>query len=87
MEGTQARTKVTSYQGWSIFNTLCCCLPIGIAAIICSCRLMAANANAVGEATAAAEASRIAKILNVVGLVIGIVLIIVIVALKLTGGT
>ncbi|CAB1348512.1 unnamed protein product [Coregonus sp. 'balchen'] len=84
MEGTQAHTKVPSYLGWSIFNTLCCCLPIGIVAIICSCR--ADKANAVGEATAAAEASRIAKILNIVGLVIGIVLLIIIVAVKLTGG-
>uniref|UniRef100_A0A8C7V825 Uncharacterized protein n=2 Tax=Oncorhynchus mykiss TaxID=8022 RepID=A0A8C7V825_ONCMY len=82
MEGTQARTTVPSYLGWSIFNTLCCCLPIGIAAIVCSCR--ADNANAVGEATAAAEASRMAKILNIVGFVVGIVLLIIVVALKLT---
>uniref|UniRef100_A0A8C7MDS3 Uncharacterized protein n=1 Tax=Oncorhynchus kisutch TaxID=8019 RepID=A0A8C7MDS3_ONCKI len=80
MEAT--RTTVPSYLGWSIFNTLCCCLPIGIAAIVCSCR--ADNANAVGEARAAAEASRMAKILNIVGFVIGIVLLIIVVALKLT---
>ncbi|KAK6297048.1 hypothetical protein J4Q44_G00331900 [Coregonus suidteri] len=75
---------ILNYLGWSIFNTLCCCLPIGIAAIVCSCR--ADNANTVGEATAAAEAIRIAKILNIVGLVVGIVLPFIIVALQLTGG-
>lgn len=39
MEAGQARAVAPSYLGWSIFNTLCCCLPIGIAAIVCSCRV------------------------------------------------
>lgn len=46
--------------------------------------MKADNANAVGEATVAAEASRMAKILNIVGFVVGIVLLIIVVALKLT---
>lgn len=38
MEG-QSRAVAPSYLGWSIFNTLCCCLPLGIAAIVYSCRV------------------------------------------------
>jgi len=82
MEGGQSRSVAPSYLGWSIFNTLCCCLPLGIAAIVCSCR--AQNANAVGESAIAADASRTAKILNVMGLVCGIILIIIFIALKAT---
>ncbi|KAL0973022.1 hypothetical protein UPYG_G00197850 [Umbra pygmaea] len=82
MEGNKPRSNVPTYLAWSIFNTLCCCLPIGIAAIVCSCK--ADTANAVGEAERAADASRKAKILNIVGLVLGLVLIIIIVALQLS---
>ncbi len=39
MEGGQSRSAAPSYLAWSIFNTLCCCLPLGIAAIVCSCKV------------------------------------------------
>lgn len=42
----------------------------------------AQNANALGESAVAVDASRTAKILNVIGLVCGIILIIIIIALK-----
>uniref|UniRef100_A0A672HDW3 Uncharacterized protein n=1 Tax=Salarias fasciatus TaxID=181472 RepID=A0A672HDW3_SALFA len=79
MEGIrgQSRAAVPSHLGWSIFTTLCCCLPLGIAAIVCSCR--------VGnhfQASTTADASRTAKILNVVGLVCGIIFMIIFIALK-----
>ncbi|KAJ0063950.1 hypothetical protein NL108_014473 [Boleophthalmus pectinirostris] len=83
METGQMRGVVPSYLGWSIFNTLCCCLPLGIAAIVCSCR--AQNANAVGDQINAEDASRTAKILNVVGLVCGIILLIIFITLKVLG--
>lgn len=83
MESGQTRAVVPSYLGWSIFNTLCCCLPLGIAAIVCSCR--AQNASAAGDQVNAADASRTAKILNVIGLVCGIILIIIFIALKASG--
>ncbi|KAM3875226.1 interferon-induced transmembrane protein 2-like [Diretmus argenteus] len=84
MEGGQSRVAVPSYLGWSIFNTLCCCLPLGIAAIVCSCR--AQNANALGETTTAADASRQAKTLNIIGLVCGIILFIIVI-ISTVGGT
>ncbi|XP_042269172.1 transmembrane protein 91-like [Thunnus maccoyii] len=82
MESGQACAVAPSYLGWSIFNTLCCCLPLGIAAIVCSCK--AQNANALGETARAAEASRTAKVLNIIALVCGIILIIIFIAIKAT---
>lgn len=108
MEG-QNRAVAPSYLGWSIFNTLCCCLPLGIAAIVYSCRVGAIysdlyntwqntparsfghlpsfkvqNANAVGDSTVATDASRTAKMLNIIALVCGIILLIIFIALKAT---
>ncbi|KAM9801622.1 dispanin subfamily A member 2b-like [Neosynchiropus ocellatus] len=84
MEGGQSRSQSTTYLGWSIFNTLCCCLPLGIAAIVYSCKVQTANAT--GDAVVAADASRVAKILNIVALVCGIIFIIIFIALKATQG-
>ncbi|XP_003968416.1 synapse differentiation-inducing gene protein 1-like [Takifugu rubripes] len=81
MEG-QNRAVAPTYLGWSIFNTLCCCLPLGIAAIVYSCRVQ--NANAVGDSTVATDASRTAKMLNIIALVCGIILLIIFIALKAT---
>lgn len=75
MDGAQHRTNVPSHLGFSIFNTLCCCLPLGIAAIVYSCRVD--NANTIGDAARAVEASRTAKNLNIAGVVIGLILLII----------
>ncbi|XP_030007055.1 proline rich transmembrane protein 1B-like [Sphaeramia orbicularis] len=80
MEGGQSRTVAQSYLAWSIFNTLCCCLPLGIAAIVYSSRVQ--SANAAGETVAAEEASRTAKILNIIALVCGIIVLIIVIALR-----
>uniref|UniRef100_A0AAQ5ZPG5 Uncharacterized protein n=2 Tax=Amphiprion TaxID=80969 RepID=A0AAQ5ZPG5_AMPOC len=82
MEGGNTRTVASSYLGWSIINAVFCCLPLGIAAIVCSCK--AQNANAVGDSVVATDASRTARILNIIGFVCGIVLIIIVVALQVT---
>uniref|UniRef100_A0A8C4SYM1 Uncharacterized protein n=1 Tax=Erpetoichthys calabaricus TaxID=27687 RepID=A0A8C4SYM1_ERPCA len=76
--------SVPSYLGWSIFTLICCCLPVGIAALICSCRVN--DASSAGDSVRATEASRKAKILNIVGLVIGIIVIIIVVTFSLLKG-
>ncbi|CAL1570454.1 unnamed protein product [Knipowitschia caucasica] len=83
MEAGQTRRVIPTYLGWSIFSTLCCCLPLGIAAIVCSCR--AQNANSEGDQIMAKDASRTAKILNVIGLVCGMVFLVILIALWASG--
>uniref|UniRef100_A0A3B3RNS6 Uncharacterized protein n=1 Tax=Paramormyrops kingsleyae TaxID=1676925 RepID=A0A3B3RNS6_9TELE len=80
MNRSTAPTK--DYLGISIFNTLCCCLPFGIIAIIYSLR--ARDAAASGDATKAEQAAHTAKVLNVSGIVIGIVFLIIVIVLQIT---
>nr|XP_060627411.1 transmembrane protein 91-like [Anolis sagrei ordinatus] len=68
------QSNYPSYLALSIFNLLCCCFPIGIAAVIYSCQVN--NANAVGNSNMAAKASRTARTLNIVGIVLGVIAII-----------
>ncbi|KAI7812998.1 putative interferon-induced transmembrane protein 1-like [Triplophysa rosa] len=75
MEG--ARSNEKTYLVWSIFNTFCCCFPLGVAAIIYSCR--ADTANALGDGTKARESSRTARNLNIAAVVIGIICLIIII--------
>uniref|UniRef100_A0A672R1G5 Uncharacterized protein n=1 Tax=Sinocyclocheilus grahami TaxID=75366 RepID=A0A672R1G5_SINGR len=78
-----SRRNEPTYLVWSIFNTFCCCWPLGIAAIICSCRVN--NANSLGDAGKAQESSRIAKNLNIASLVfglIGLIMVIVVVVIQ-----
>ncbi|KAG5843791.1 hypothetical protein ANANG_G00154650, partial [Anguilla anguilla] len=76
----QTRSVPSSYLAWSIFNTLCCCLPLGVVAIIFSTRVN--NAVASGDLTTAESASRTAKIVNIVALVIGLIFIITVVSIN-----
>ncbi|XP_059184398.1 proline rich transmembrane protein 1B-like [Centropristis striata] len=80
MERGQQRDIAPTYLGWSIFNTLCCCLPLGIAAIIYSVKADSANTH--GDGARALEASRTARTLNVIALVCGIILLIIFIVLK-----
>ncbi|XP_066517614.1 dispanin subfamily A member 2b-like [Hoplias malabaricus] len=80
MTGGSSASNAPTYLGWSIFNTLCCCLPLGIAAIVFSCR--ADTANTVGDGSRAHEHSRTARNLNIAALVIGIIFIIIIIVVK-----
>uniref|UniRef100_A0AAY4AH23 Interferon-induced transmembrane protein n=1 Tax=Denticeps clupeoides TaxID=299321 RepID=A0AAY4AH23_9TELE len=82
MEGSASHATVPNYLGWSIFNTLCCCLPLGIAAIIFSVK--AKDANLVGDTARAADASKTARTLNIVACVIGVIILIIFIALKVT---
>ncbi|XP_069057268.1 proline rich transmembrane protein 1B-like [Pleurodeles waltl] len=65
-----ARAYETDYLGYSIFTMLCCCLPIGIGALIYSIKTRDANNN--GDADQARKLSRTALTLNNVALGLGI---------------
>ncbi|XP_069057269.1 proline rich transmembrane protein 1B-like isoform X1 [Pleurodeles waltl] len=58
------------YLGYSIFTMLCCCMPIGIAALIFSIKTREANSR--GEAGLARSNSSTARILNHVALGVGL---------------
>ncbi|KAK2816531.1 hypothetical protein Q7C36_022802 [Tachysurus vachellii] len=79
MEGkataSPAGMKAPTYLAWSIFNAVCCCTPLGIIAVVYSCRTD--TANLIGDTTRAKASSSLAKKLNIAALVIGIVFIIV----------
>ncbi|XP_058864904.1 calcium-binding protein P-like [Acipenser ruthenus] len=62
------------YLGYSIFTMLCCCLPLGIAALIYS--ISTRDANNMGNEELAKKNSRLARNLNHTGLGIGIAILI-----------
>uniref|UniRef100_A0A3P8VWI3 Si:dkey-33i11.9 n=2 Tax=Cynoglossus semilaevis TaxID=244447 RepID=A0A3P8VWI3_CYNSE len=68
-QGALAR-PVNDYLGYSIFTMLCCCLPIGIAALIHSIFTRDAIRN--GDQTTAEKSSRMARNLNHTALGIGL---------------
>ncbi|XP_043117770.1 proline rich transmembrane protein 1B-like [Puntigrus tetrazona] len=68
---------VPDYLGYSIFTMLCCCLPLGIAAVVYSCSTRDANYS--GQRQLAEKNSKIARTLNHIGLGIGLTVIIIII--------
>ncbi|KAB5522639.1 hypothetical protein PHYPO_G00161810 [Pangasianodon hypophthalmus] len=68
-------SNAPTYLAWSIFNTICCCTPIGIIAIVFSCRTD--TANLIGDTTRANAHSRLTKKLNIAAMVIGIIFLII----------
>ncbi|KAF4073247.1 hypothetical protein AMELA_G00256720 [Ameiurus melas] len=75
MSVTTGVPNAPTYLGWSICNTLCCCLPIGIVAIVFSIR--ADTANSIGDSARAHAHSRMAKNMNIAALVVGIIIFII----------
>lgn len=65
---------VNDYLGYSIFTLLCCCLPLGVAALIYS--ITAREANSIGDRMKAEQSSRTAKTLNHVALGLGLGMIV-----------
>ncbi|XP_039629563.1 proline-rich transmembrane protein 1-like [Polypterus senegalus] len=63
------------YLGYSIFTMLCCCLPIGIAALIYSIKTQ--DANKAGNLDLARKHSRTARVLNHTALGIGICILVI----------
>ncbi|CAJ1062039.1 proline-rich transmembrane protein 1-like [Xyrichtys novacula] len=67
---TPLQNPVNDYLAYSIFTMLCCCLPLGIAALIYS--ITTREANHTGDQLGAERSSRMARTLNHVGLGIGL---------------
>uniref|UniRef100_A0A3B5M659 Uncharacterized protein n=1 Tax=Xiphophorus couchianus TaxID=32473 RepID=A0A3B5M659_9TELE len=62
----ESQTSVApTYRGWSIFNIICCCLPLGACALYYSA----------GDTIAAQDASKTAMTLNIISLICGLILI------------
>ncbi|XP_017564254.1 trafficking regulator of GLUT4 1-like [Pygocentrus nattereri] len=70
------------YLGYSIFTMLCCCLPLGVAALVFSVNTREANVS--GNRPQAERSSRMARILNNTALGIGIVFIVLYLVLYIT---
>ncbi|KAG7277495.1 hypothetical protein CRUP_037366 [Coryphaenoides rupestris] len=68
------------YLVYSIFTMVCCCLPLGIMALIYS--ILTRSANASGDQVSAERNSRRARLLNNLSLGIGLTLIILIIVLS-----
>ncbi|XP_051721061.1 trafficking regulator of GLUT4 1-like [Ctenopharyngodon idella] len=62
------------YMCYSIFTMLCCCFPLGIAALVFSCSTQ--NANYSGQQALAEKNSKTARTLNHVGVTLGLVFIV-----------
>nr|XP_055067203.1 transmembrane protein 91-like [Misgurnus anguillicaudatus] len=67
-------SPLPDYLGYSIFTMLCCCLPLGIAALIYS--ISTRNANMTGQPQIAEKNSKMALTLNHVALGIGLTIIV-----------
>ncbi|XP_016313701.1 tumor suppressor candidate 5 homolog [Sinocyclocheilus anshuiensis] len=72
---------VPDYLGYSIFTMLCCCLPLGIAALIYS--ISTRDANYSGQRELAEKNSKMARTLNHIGLGIGLVVIVLIIIIQI----
>uniref|UniRef100_A0AAY4BHM2 Uncharacterized protein n=1 Tax=Denticeps clupeoides TaxID=299321 RepID=A0AAY4BHM2_9TELE len=80
VETMSTPSNVPSYMSWSLVTTLCCCLPVGILALVFSNKVNTANAS--GDTANAEQLSRKAKYANIAGTVFGIIMIITIISLK-----
>ncbi|KAL1258754.1 hypothetical protein QQF64_009331 [Cirrhinus molitorella] len=68
---------VPDYMAYSFFIMLCCCFPLGVAALVFSCDTRDANFS--GQRELAEKNSKMARTLNHIGLGIGIVVIVVVI--------
>ncbi|KAI5611886.1 dispanin subfamily A member 2b-like [Silurus asotus] len=76
---------VPDYLGYSIFTMLCCCLPLGIAALIYS--INTRDANMVGNRDMAMRNSRVSRLLNNIALGLGLAAYIVSIILFIISAT
>ncbi|KAK2902629.1 hypothetical protein Q8A67_007342 [Cirrhinus molitorella] len=78
-------TPLPDYLCYSIFTMLCCCMPLGSAALVYS--LTTQDANTFGHRQIASKNSRMARILNHVNLAIGIIFCLLFAAFIITAVT
>ncbi|XP_062995974.1 synapse differentiation-inducing gene protein 1-like [Elgaria multicarinata webbii] len=80
-------TNEPDYLVYSIFTMLCCCLPLGIAALVYS--IMTREANHMGNLTAAQRNSRLARVLahSAVGVGLGCLILYIALMVILTTTT
>lgn len=74
---TPLENPVNDYLCYSIFTVFCCCMPLGIAALIYS--IFTRGANRHGDRLEAERTSRMAKILNHAALGVGVGIIVIII--------
>ena len=73
--GAEAST-INDYMCWSVFNTVCCCLPFGIVSIILSSQVR--DRKATGDLSGARKLSSNAARWNIFTTLVGIVITIVV---------
>ncbi|KAI7806671.1 putative interferon-induced transmembrane protein 3 [Triplophysa rosa] len=78
---TPLLNPLPDYMCYSVFTTLCCCLPLGVAALVYS--LTTRDANAFGHRPIAEKNSRMARTLNHINLGIGLSFILLIFILSI----
>ncbi|XP_043116665.1 cysteine-rich and transmembrane domain-containing protein YDL012C-like [Puntigrus tetrazona] len=78
---TPLSCQVPDYLAYSIFTMLCCCFPLGIAALIFSCSTR--NAIYAGQRELAEKNSKTALTLNHAALGIGLILIVLVIIVNI----
>ena len=73
----QPTGSIETYQAWSVFNILCCCLLLGFVACYYSSETEELRQR--GDLAGAMDASKTARNVNIVATVIGVIAIIIIV--------
>ncbi|XP_058601656.1 synapse differentiation-inducing gene protein 1-like [Onychostoma macrolepis] len=68
---TPLTNPLPDYLGYSIFTLLCCCMPLGSAALVYS--LTTRDANMFGHRQIASRNSRMARIINHVSVAVGLI--------------
>jgi heme/copper-type cytochrome/quinol oxidase subunit 2 len=82
-QGQYPQQEVNSHLVWSILNTICCCLPLGIYAIICSAKVSTLVAQGrIAEAQAKAKEAKKWNLISLIIAIIGFVLSVIFSALS-----
>ncbi|XP_069751025.1 dispanin subfamily A member 2b-like [Narcine bancroftii] len=72
--------RVETYMSWSVFNLIFCFFPLGLVALIFSCKVDIASRN--DDQESAMQSSFIARLLNLISTLVGIIIFIIIITIK-----